>query len=131
MVMRMGQSWNTYNFFNYPLSNHLSRSTMGFAQKVLGFKFSFAPSYWTTFLGLSDFATYDQEGNSVDMPKFPFQLVFQPHQEMVDKHFSDHFTETYFTQFTRQIRSGSSMCTYMKTRISMFNNNILSNHVYL
>jgi hypothetical protein len=39
-------------------------------------------SYYPTMLGLVDVASYDEKGQQVSNPQFPFRLVFQPLKDL-------------------------------------------------
>lgn len=67
------ESWN---FFKMDFSNHIGKAG-GIALNLVAKKFSSGTPF-VQYVGLSDIATYDQFGNKVANPKFPFQLVFEP-----------------------------------------------------
>ena len=64
------------NFLDQDFKNH---AVMGTTTKVklLTAKFETLTDYQLA-LGTSDVASYDQDGNKVDNPNFPFQLTFRP-----------------------------------------------------
>jgi len=68
----LGQSWN---FFKYNLSNHISPPTG--ATAILAKKFNQA-SQCAPQVGLSDMARYSQDGTAHENPKFPFKLFLVP-----------------------------------------------------
>jgi hypothetical protein len=70
---------NSYNAFKYPFSNHISYKEITGVLKAIKLKFD-TVSDWATYSGLSDFASWDEEGNHVDNPNFPWQLIFRPVQ---------------------------------------------------
>ena len=95
----------TWNFFKYDSSNHIGEPH-GAGQKALGAKFATATPL-IQYVGLSDFASYDQSGHKVDSPKFPFQLIFEADPSLKTR-FSDDFTE-YFQSQISKIASGSHL----------------------
>lgn len=83
----------SWNFFENIFSNHIP-DPMGSGQKALGSKFATATSKIGS-VGLSDIATYDQNGKKEASPKFPFELIFEPDQGVKSR-----FTTTYKQIFT-------------------------------
>jgi len=79
MAMRSLLPVSSYNPFKYAISNHVSLTDGAepFAQKALGAKFSTA-SKWISHVGVSDAATFDEDGNRAGTIRSPFQLVFVP-----------------------------------------------------
>jgi hypothetical protein len=80
MYALTGQS--SFNYFAHDLSNHppavnVNDPSIPFAKKMLFNAFSKA-SAWPTYLGVSDLAHYDQNGNTVANPVFPFRVIFHP-----------------------------------------------------
>jgi len=70
---------DSWNFFKHDLTNHvpdLSTAT-DLVLRELRQKFSEA-SQWPVMLGLTNFAAYDENGNSVSTPVAPFRLIFHP-----------------------------------------------------
>jgi len=61
------------NFFELPFSNHATPPD----SSVLRAKFSQA-SGCINMVGLSDLAKYTQDGEEIDNPEFPYELVLQP-----------------------------------------------------
>ena len=83
----------SWNYFEKPMSNHLSARGpiptplgYGVAEKTVG-----AAPFYFGYVGISDLATYDQDGLEVDAPKFPFQLILDPNT--VDLNFPTTFTD--------------------------------------
>jgi hypothetical protein len=75
-----GQS--SFNFFKHDLSNHapqvnINDPNIPFAKKMLFNAFS-KVSTWPTWLGVNDLGKYDQYGNTVANPVFPFRVIFHP-----------------------------------------------------
>lgn len=70
----------TFNFFKYNLSNHIApaKTLQG---KLLMRKFGQA-SQCPVHVGVSDMATWTQNGTKVDVPKFPFKLFLVPSAEV-------------------------------------------------
>ncbi len=81
----------TWNPFGESFANHIPGASG--ALKFLAAKFATATDYVQT-VGLSDFAKYDQEGNDVGTPVFPFKLQFLAGDEVAHK-FGPNFTEDY------------------------------------
>jgi len=81
MYLLTGQT--SFNFFAHDHTNHVPDlpSTASIKFKLLKQVFLKA-SDWPTFVGLSDFAQYDQNGNEIDEPRFPFRLIFHPTSEL-------------------------------------------------
>jgi hypothetical protein len=70
---------DSFNFFKHDLSNHppnLSTSS-SFILREIKAHFETA-SAWPTMIGLSAFATYDENGNIANPPRFPYRLIFHP-----------------------------------------------------
>lgn len=61
------ESWN---FFKMDFSNHIGAAE-GIALNLVAKKFSSGTPF-IQYVGLSDIAQYDQHGNEVAAPKFPF-----------------------------------------------------------
>eukprot|EP01087_Luapelamoeba_hula_P012443 TRINITY_DN346_c0_g1_i1.p1 TRINITY_DN346_c0_g1~~TRINITY_DN346_c0_g1_i1.p1 ORF type:complete len:348 (-),score=63.61 TRINITY_DN346_c0_g1_i1:63-1106(-) len=71
---------NSHNFFAHDLTNHVPRpdpSTQNAVEAKILEHFETA-SAWPTFLGIRDFANFNQTGQQVRSPRFPFRLVFHP-----------------------------------------------------
>eukprot|EP01087_Luapelamoeba_hula_P012444 TRINITY_DN346_c1_g1_i1.p1 TRINITY_DN346_c1_g1~~TRINITY_DN346_c1_g1_i1.p1 ORF type:complete len:361 (+),score=49.85 TRINITY_DN346_c1_g1_i1:41-1084(+) len=71
---------NSHNFFAHDFTNHVpypDPSTQNIVAKKLIDHFKTA-SAWPTFVGIRDFANYNQTGRTVQRPRFPFRLVFHP-----------------------------------------------------
>jgi len=66
-------------FFKHDLTNHVPdlSSSASFILQELRSAFAKASNY-PVMIGLSDLALYDQDGNSITSPVFPFRLVFHP-----------------------------------------------------
>jgi len=73
------QGQNSYNFFKHDLTNHPPdiSPNAGFLLNELRSTFAKASNY-PVMIGISDFATTDQDGNNTTAPVFPFRLVFHP-----------------------------------------------------
>ena len=67
---------NSYNFFEKNFSNHIPTSS-DFGKKILQKKFRQA-SNCPVQVGLSDLATFDQDGARASKPNFPFQIILEP-----------------------------------------------------
>lgn len=96
----------SWNFFKNKFSNHIG-PVVGSATAVLAKKFSTGTPYIQT-VGLSDFASTNQDGSKVGNPKFPFKLVFEPTADVNTK-FSEDYTGTYFTEQLKTIPSGTKL----------------------
>jgi len=71
---------STWNFMAYNFSNHIPPPA-SVATKILVKKFQQA-SQCPSQVGLSDMATYSQDGTKASDPKFPFKLFIVPSQEV-------------------------------------------------
>ena len=69
-----------FDFFKYNFSNHISPAK-AFKIKVLEKKFRQA-SQCPGHVGISDMATWAQNGSKVAVPKFPFKLFMVPSAEV-------------------------------------------------
>ena len=80
-------SSGNHNFFAVPISNHIPKDNGVplLASVAIGLKFSQAQSNPTK-VGLSDAATYDQDGNRVDNVVFPFKVVNRNILVILDKY---------------------------------------------
>jgi hypothetical protein len=65
-----------WNFFEKDFSNHIGPAT-GAALKAVAVKFSSETS-WIQSVGLSDMGKYNEAGEEVATPIFPFKLRFHP-----------------------------------------------------
>jgi len=98
-----------WNFFSHDFTTHIGPSTTT-ATKALGAKFATATDYIQV-SGISDFATYDQNGHKESRPKIPFKLRFAPHSN-VNKLFSKKIEKNNAMAFTDQLErvpSGSTL----------------------
>lgn len=66
-----------WNFFSNDFFNHIGVPKT-FGPRALSQYFS-TESKYVMYVGLSNFATYDQDGNTEADPKFPFQLRWEAH----------------------------------------------------
>lgn len=66
----------SWNFFKNDFTNHIPPA-IGTAQKLLAKKFQQGTPF-ITYVGLSDFGQFGQDGKEIKNFKFPFQLVFEP-----------------------------------------------------
>ncbi len=74
---------DSWNFFKYPLSNHISfQGASPELMTGLAYLGTATPSKWAGFVGLSAFASFAEDGSSVGTPVFPFQLVFYPNERL-------------------------------------------------
>jgi len=94
------------NFFAHDFTNHVPNlgDDIPFALKALKNAFEKA-SKWPTMLALSDMASYDQSGNKVAQPEFPFRLVFSPNPSITAM-----FPETGngdYVKDTMQLKAGT------------------------
>jgi hypothetical protein len=73
------QGQDSWNFFKNDLTNHVPdlSNNANFLLKQLRSTFAKA-SAWPVMIGLSDLALYDQQGNNITSPNFPFRLIFHP-----------------------------------------------------
>jgi len=69
----------SFNFFAHDHTNHVPDipANSPLPQRLLKQAFLKA-SDWPTFVGLSDFAQFDQEGNEEQEPRYPFRLIMHP-----------------------------------------------------
>jgi len=68
---------NTPNFFANDVTNHLPDLPPTAPLLILKLRDVFAKaSKWPVLLGISDMSTYDENGNAVSSPVFPYRLIF-------------------------------------------------------
>eukprot|EP01123_Difflugia_compressa_P000440 TRINITY_DN1051_c0_g1_i1.p1 TRINITY_DN1051_c0_g1~~TRINITY_DN1051_c0_g1_i1.p1 ORF type:complete len:354 (+),score=62.81 TRINITY_DN1051_c0_g1_i1:28-1062(+) len=74
------QGQNSWNFFKHDLTNHVGdlSNSAGFLLSKLRQRFASASDY-PVFIGLSDLASYQDDGTEVANPVFPFRLIFHPY----------------------------------------------------
>lgn len=70
-----GQPGN-WNFFANSFTNHIGPA-VGIKKKILAKKFATATKYIQE-VGLSEFASIEENGNESSQPKYPFSLRFEP-----------------------------------------------------
>ena len=70
-------SQESYNFFANDFSNHVITKDQPAPLPIIAKKFG-TVSKWPGFVGLSDVATYNQQGVRVKSPSFPFQIITRP-----------------------------------------------------
>jgi hypothetical protein len=97
----------SWNFFENDFSNHIP-DPVGSGQKALAQKFATATPKIGS-VGLSDIATYDQNGKKESNPKFPFEIIFVP-----DSGIKSRFTSDYKQVFTEQLKTIPSGSTLYK-----------------
>ena len=68
---------DSFNFFEHEFSNHVPIGNVSGALKIGKKKFG-TVSKWPGFVGLSDIASFNEDGSAVAKPVFPFQLVLKP-----------------------------------------------------
>lgn len=83
-----------WDFFARQLSTHASGTG---ATGPIGPKFA-TVSKWEHFLGTSGFASLEQTGTAVELPHYPWQLVFVPGTAVRGR-----FPPTFDTYFTKQL----------------------------
>jgi len=108
MAMYSLSGQKSMNFFAHDLTNHVPNlgGDISLPQKALLRAFKKA-SKWPTMLALSDMASYDQKGNKVAQPQFPFRLVFSPNPSVTAM-----FPETGNGDFptdTQQLKAGTAV----------------------
>jgi len=91
----------SYNPFAHDFTNHVPDlgPNAATALKLLAKKFMTA-SAWPTMVGLKHFAEYDQNGNSVDTPSFPYRLVFHPSTDLHNM-FDDNDNSTLISKLAK------------------------------
>ena len=94
---------DSWNFFKMDFSNHIG-SAQGVALTLVAKKFETATPF-VQYVGLSDIASYTQDGTLTTTPKFPFQLSFEP---VMREKFSDDFDQD-FQQQLASIPAGSHL----------------------
>jgi len=90
------------NFFLHDLTNHvpaLNPDWAPLALKALDAKFKTASS-WPSMVGLSNVASYDQYGNEITIPRFPYRLVFHP-ASSVHFSFGNVTVDPWYTPFSK------------------------------
>jgi len=105
MFSTSGQSsWNPFkNDFTNSFSLDANPDVL---QKALAAKFSSVTNSVAT-VGLLDLASYDEKGNSIKEPRFPFKLIFRPTAQ-VNKLFPDDYSDSYTNQL-KTIPSGTTV----------------------
>ena len=68
---------DSFNFFANGLSNHVPTNNLN-GLLTQGYKKFSSVTEWPGFVGLSDMATYGNDGSKVAKPVFPFQLILMP-----------------------------------------------------
>jgi len=79
MALYSLEGQDSWNFFKHDLTNHvpdLSTNSQFILQELRSL-FAGA-SAWPVMIGTSNLAHYDQNGNNITSPVFPFRLVFHP-----------------------------------------------------
>jgi len=96
-------------FFKNDLTNHVPdlSSNAPIVLKELRATFAKA-SNWPVMIGLSDLAHYDQAGNEITSPAFPFRLVFHPTTALHNK-FPDAPTANPFATLENGLQQPSDM----------------------
>jgi len=94
MYSLVGQS--SFNFFAHDLSSHVPDlpSDAPSMLKLIREKFATASSF-PVFTGISDLAQFDENGNEVSKPNFPFRLQFHPNTT-IHKSIPDNYTGADF-----------------------------------
>jgi hypothetical protein len=73
------QGQDSWNFFKHDLTNHVPDLSADAEFILQELRSTFAKaSNWPVMIGLSNLAQYDQNGNNITAPEFPFRLVFHP-----------------------------------------------------
>ena len=83
MFQPKGQ-YGEWNFFQHVQSNHVEQSGVDLKGKPVLLKSSYYTD-WVYQTGTSDMATYDEAGNKVANPVFPFKLDFEPNAAVKNK----------------------------------------------
>lgn len=114
MFMLEGQE--SFNFFENTLTNHpiLHCEDRVGSLGLLYNKFATASNYPTT-IGLSDFAFYDENGQVYNTPKFPYELLMQPNDNLT-KQFPTSgkgWTDERFAEQMASIPSGTVIYTVL------------------
>ena len=89
---------SSWNFFKNVLSNHIPGTINSIGSFVIAHKFATA-SHVINIVGLSDLATYGEDGVKVSSPKFPFQLIYTPNSVLTAA-YTDDFQATFFSQIS-------------------------------
>jgi len=101
---------NNFNFFAETMSNHIPAEANSLQLKLMVQKFC-QTGHCLSKVGISHLTTYDQDGNTVEEPKFPFKFSFQS----ADVTFSETAPETFekfMGQFTN-ISMGTTLYNVM------------------
>lgn len=98
---------SSFNFFKVPISNHIP-DNIPLPLIPAALKFCQAEKCPTK-VGISDLGKYDQDGNEVEQPIFPFKLTFEPTGEV---NFRDEYSELadFVLQF-KDIAVGANIYT--------------------
>ena len=88
---------SSFNFFKVPISNHFP-DNIPIPLIPTALKFCQAEKCPLK-VGISDLAKYDQDGNAVEKPIFPFKLTFEPTGEV---NYRDEYSE--LAEFVLQVK---------------------------
>jgi len=75
------QGQDSWNFFKHDLTNHVPdlSANSGIILEKLRARFAEASNY-PVMIGLSNLASYSDNGTTVQNPKFPFRVIFHPYR---------------------------------------------------
>ncbi|CDW78959.1 UNKNOWN [Stylonychia lemnae] len=93
----------SWNFFRMDFTNHIPDAE-GVALTLVAKKFETATPF-VQYVGLSDIASYEQDGTLTTTPKFPFQLSFEP---VLREKFTEDFSQDFQEQLA-SIQAGSQI----------------------
>lgn len=112
MTMFSLEGQSSYNFFKHDLSNHVTDLSLNASSALRALKFKFeSVSDYPSLLGLSDIASFDQNGHAVAHPRFPFRLVFQPAKALKTM-FSDQFASSDLCDTVGKVPTGTIYYVY-------------------
>jgi hypothetical protein len=95
----------SFNFFEKNFTNHPAPPT-GWALQIVGKKFSEA-SNCPIQVGLSDAASFDEDGTSASTPNFPFKIIFVPSGKVVFP--TTHYDDAGFGRLMAAIPVGTEL----------------------
>jgi len=97
-----------FNFFEHDFTNHVpspNPAWMDTAEKLLLAKFRTA-STWPTMVGLSDLASYDQNGRKQSSPRFPYRLIWHPSSKLHNAFPDEPTGQPFYSQLMRALAPG-------------------------
>ncbi|KAJ3410700.1 hypothetical protein HDV05_003472 [Chytridiales sp. JEL 0842] len=101
---------STANFFERDFSTHVKPSS-DIGQQLLLNKFETAGTSWAGVVGTSDVASFTEKGARVPTPNYPFQLVFRPSTDVLNKLRGARWTKDNVNQILTTIPTNTTLWT--------------------